>query len=116
MSCTNPKTVRLAITPGDNQNHDAALDNCDTLVIHWAGAGKFCVSSVTPSSPYPFDQTLPHGGEHSSGHEWTGKAVVDNASIVYTTVSSSENCSSQKPVATGGSGTIKIGTGAATKR
>lgn len=116
MSCADPQTVRLTITPGNNQNQDSQLQNCDTLVIHWAGPGKFCVTSVTPSSPYPFDQQLPHGGEHNGGHEWTGKAVVDNATVVYTTVSSSENCSDQRPTATGGSGTIKIGTGMGAKK
>lgn len=117
MSCTDPKTVRLTITPGNNNNNPGAqLENCDTLVIHWAGPGKFCVVSVTPSSPAPFNQVLPGNGNQNSGHEWTGVAQVDGAKIVYSTAGSTENCGSGKPVATGGNGTIQIGTGQTSKK
>lgn len=115
MSCTDPQTVRLAITPGNNNNSNAQLDECDTLVIHWAGPGRFCVVSVTPPSPAPFNQPLPDGGNHNSGHEWRGVAQVAGATITYTTVPSSGSCGG-KPVATGGNGTIQIGTGQTVKK
>lgn len=110
------QTVRIVITPGNNNNPDTDLEDGDTLVIQWAGPGKFCVTSVSPTPPPdPFDQPLPHGGEHNSGHEWTGVAQVAKATVKYTTVASTANCGAN-PTATGGTGTIKIGTGMPARR
>ena len=116
MSSADSKTVRIVITPGNNNNSDAQLDDGDTLEIQWAGPGKFCVISVSPlPPPDPFNQPLPHGGEHNTGHQWSGVAQVAAATVTYTTVASSGTCGAN-PTATGGTGTIKIGTGMPAKR
>ena len=99
-----PQTKHINI-PGQST---VDLNQGDTLKIHWASACSFCIVS---GSANDFNPSLPNGQSGDTPDVWEGTANVTNATITY---NSPNQCGS--PVATGGSGTIKIGTGFPAKK
>lgn len=86
------------------------MKKSEELKIHYKKSCKFCVVSISPATPYPFDNQLPNGENHGPPHVWKGTAVVENATVKFGWAGENEKCG-QKPVAGGTGGSIIIGSG-----
>lgn len=79
----------------------------DTLTITFLTPAKFCITS---GSADDFSPALPVGVAEPKDFQWTGTAIVSNATITYSHVGNDKQCGSPSPTATT-PGTIKIGSG-----
>jgi hypothetical protein len=90
--------------PGDT---GVSMQENDTLTITFKTPAKFCITSGNADD---FDPPLPAGVAEPKDYEWSGTAVVANATITYSHVGHDGTCGSPN-LKNVPPGTIQIGTG-----